>query len=96
MSEEKLCQNCPQSNDCQRVYQVLGNTKGPSIAGAALCAFVVPVLVFAVSMGIFDRLLSGRVEGDGLRTAVSFSFALAATLAAILLLRLVRSWGRGR
>ena len=94
MSEEKFCQSCPQSNDCQRAYQMLGNAKGPSIAGKVLCAFVLPILVFAVSVGIFDRVLSGM--GYGFRTAVGFFLALAVTLAAILLLRLVRTWAAGR
>jgi hypothetical protein len=78
MEQQKLCHGCSHAHDCQRVYEQLGRTGGPSVAGRALLAFVLPVLVFVTSLTLFRWLLEGRL-GQQRQLLISLVSALIAT-----------------
>ena len=76
MAEQKFCQDCDQKRDCQEVYQQLGNVKGPSVVSKAVLAFLLPLVVFIVSLAIFEEILAEAVNTKELRTVVSFLVAV--------------------
>ena len=85
MAEQDFCHTCNQKHDCQKVYQHLGDIEGPSLVVKVLLAFLLPLVVFIVSLAIFERILGGAVNSAAARTVVSFLLALLATFMCILI-----------
>ena len=89
MVQEKFCEGCDQSNKCKEIYGKLGNVKGPSIALKVIVAFLLPLVVFIVSLAVFERFFTGSIDTEGLRTAVGFLAALAVTLVFIFIVKVI-------
>jgi len=97
MTQEQLCQECNQRRDCQKVYQQLGNVKGPSVVKKVIQAFLVPLVVFIASLAVFEKVLSGVVSTEQAQTALSFVSALLLTLVCILVTRAInRQFGQDK
>lgn len=89
MAEQKFCQGCNKKDDCQKVYQQLGNVKGPSFVSQVIIAFLLPVVVFIVSLAVFEKIFTGAVNGKELRTVLSFLMALLMTFVCILIVQVI-------
>jgi len=89
MAEEKFCQDCGQKHDCQKVYQQLGDIKGPSVVVKVLVAFMLPLVVFIVTLAIFNKILSGFEMTADLQTVFSLAASLLVTFICILIVRVV-------
>ena len=76
MSENDNCSGCPQNHDCKSMYQALGNAEGSYVAIRSVAAFLVPILIFALGLAVFDKLLEARVTGSNSRTMISAILAL--------------------
>ncbi len=85
MTQSKFCRECDQKHHCQETYQQMGKAKGPSVTFKAIIAFLLPILTFIASLIIFEKILAKIVDIKQLRTALDFLFALAVTLAIILI-----------
>ena len=79
MAEQEFCKGCNQKHDCQEVYQQLGGSKGPSVVFKVIVAFLVPLLVFIVSLAVFEAVLADSITMKELRAAFSFLLALSVT-----------------
>ena len=90
MAEQKFCENCKQKHDCQRIYEQLGDIKGPSVVIKVIVAFLLPILVFIVSLAFSERILSGVESSERVKTALSFLLALLVTFVCILIVRVIR------
>jgi hypothetical protein len=88
----KLCDECGYRHGygrcCIDIYQQLGRTKGPSIVGKVLLAFVLPVLVFIGCMILIDYLLSAFMTQGGTKTAVVFLASITTTIVFVQLIRI--------
>jgi len=88
----KLCDKCGYRHGhghcCIDIYQQLGQTKGPSVAGRVLLAFVLPLLVFIGSLVLAEYLLSALMSEGGVKTPSAFLAALAATVIFVQLIRI--------
>lgn len=84
MGDEQFCERCSQRHDCRGIYGKLGNAEGPSLTLRVVLAFLMPILVFIVSLGVLEKGLGWVTERAALRTAASLSGAVVATLAWIL------------
>ncbi len=89
MSEEKFCSGCPQKHDCSKIYQQLGESKGPSIVGKVIVAFLLPIIVLILALALFDKILSQAVQNPNARTALSFGLAGLVAFCYIIIVRLV-------
>ena len=97
MGDEQFCERCSQRHDCREVYGKLGNAEGPSLTLRVVVAFLMPILVFIVSLGGFEKGLGWVIERAALRTAASLSGAVIVTLAWILTVRAIdRRLGKRR
>ncbi|MEJ2701278.1 MAG: SoxR reducing system RseC family protein [Sedimentisphaerales bacterium] len=61
------------------IYEQLGRTKGPSIVGKVLLAFVLPLLLFIGSLIVAEYLLSGLKAADAVKALLAFTAAVVAT-----------------
>jgi hypothetical protein len=89
MAELKPCQECDQKHKCQDIYQQLGKAQGPSVAFKAVVAFLLPLLIFIVSLAVFERILARTTDVKGLRIALDFLLALLVTLATMLIIKVI-------
>ncbi len=87
--ETNNCSGCDHKDRCGHVYETLGRSKGPNVAWKVILAFLMPILVFILSLAGANRLLQNRFEGKAL-IAAAFLAALTVTLAAVVLVRQVR------
>ena len=89
MDEKKFCDNCMQKHGCQSIYRQLGDVEGPSVVIKVIVAFLLPLLVFIVSLAIFDKILSGFEMTADLQTVFSVAASLLITFICILIVRVV-------
>jgi len=85
MEQQKFCQECNQRHQCQEVYQQLGKAQGPSVAFKAIVAFLLPILVFIVTLAVSEKILAKIIDIKQLRIALDFLLALSVTLVIILI-----------
>ncbi len=90
MDEQEFCHTCKQKNDCRNVYRKLGNTESPPVTSKVILAFLLPLLVFIVSLGISERILTSVINAGHILAALSFLLALLFTFACIVLTRMIR------
>ena len=97
MVQQESCQGCHQKDDCQKLYEQLTNAKGPSVTVKVVLAFLLPLVVFIVSLAVFEKILDGSFAGGQSRAAVAFALALLATLACIFIVKFInRHFGQNR
>jgi DMSO/TMAO reductase YedYZ heme-binding membrane subunit len=89
MTEQEFCQDCNQKHDCQKIYEQLGNLKGPSVVFKVIVAFLLPVLVFIVSLAVFEEIFAKTINTEQLQTLLSFLIALLITFACILIVQAI-------
>ncbi|UCC97497.1 MAG: hypothetical protein JSW66_16845 [Phycisphaerales bacterium] len=95
MAEQDLCPTCIQKHDCQKVYRELGSSRGPSVAVKVSLAFLLPLVVFIVTLAVFQKIFAE--EAEPVKTAFGLAMALVSTLACILVVRAIsRRPGRDR
>ena len=90
MAEQKICHHCDQKHDCQKVYEQLGNVKGPSVVFKVIVAFLLPVVVFIVSLAVFEEIFTKAVNAKELQTLLSFLVAIFITLVCILIVQAIK------
>ena len=89
MDELKPCQECDQKHKCQEIYQQLGNAQGPSVAFKSVVAFLLPLLIFILSLAASEGILARTTDIRGLRIAIDFLLALSVTFAAMLIIKAI-------
>ena len=89
MSEKEFCSNCSQDHDCKSIYEHMGKTRGPSVAWKVFWVFLFPILVFIVSLCVFERSLAESITGEIPRGAVSFLIALGISFICVTVMSLV-------
>ena len=68
----------------------MGDSPGPSVALKAILAFLLPLMVFIVSLAVFKRVLAGAIATEQMQTALSFVLALLATFICVLITRVIK------
>ena len=91
MMSMKLCNQCGYRHNrgrcCIDIYQQLGKTKGPSVVGKVLLAFIVPLLVFIASLISAAYILSIFIAEEGTNSFLAFLIALAVTVIIVQVIR---------
>ena len=89
MAQQKFCQECTQKHDCQKVYQQLGDHKGPSVVIKVIVAFLLPLVVFIASLAAFEEIFAGAINIQPLQTILSFLLALLVTFVCISIVTMI-------
>jgi hypothetical protein len=90
MAEQKICEDCNQKHDCRRIYEQLGDVEGPSVVIKVIVAFLLPLVVFIVSLAVFQEIFVRAISSQGLQAALSLLTALVVTFICILIVRVIR------
>jgi uncharacterized membrane protein len=102
MVQKDFCQNCRQKHDCREVYRRMGNATCPSILLKAITAFLLPLIVFIVSLAVFDKIFtragesifsisqnSNLTNAQKLQTVIGFLMALLITFICVSITRTI-------
>jgi len=89
MSEQEFCDNCNQKHNCGSIYHQLGNIKGPSVVAKVVIAFLLPLLVFIISLAIFEEIFVKTINNQLIQTALSMVSALLVTFSCILIVKVI-------
>ena len=89
MASQKFCKDCIQKHDCRSIYEQLGNDSSPSVALKAVLAFLLPLMVFIVSLAVFERVLAGVINAERMQTVLGFVLALLVTFVCVLITRVI-------
>lgn len=89
MVYQEFCRDCERRDKCQDVYKQLGRAKGVPIVCKAVIAFLLPIVVFIVSLMVCDKILAGITDTKGQRTLFSFLLALSVTFGCILVIKVI-------
>jgi len=92
MASHRFCQDCIQKHDCQRIYEQLGDSPGPSVTLKVIFAFLLPLIVFIVSLAVFERVLARAINIEEVQIALSFLLALLATFVYVLIARVINRY----
>jgi len=87
MDKQDFCHSCGHKDSCQEIYSKLGNEKGPSVLAAVLAAFLLPVLVFIVSLAAVKYAIARLVSGEELQTGLSVAAASVVAFLSVLAVR---------
>ncbi len=89
MHENDNCSGCAQDHDCKSMYQQLGSADGSFVAIRSIAAFLVPIMIFALGLAVFDKLIDEKIAGNNARTMISAFLALLLCSIYIMALRLI-------
>jgi ABC-type spermidine/putrescine transport system permease subunit I len=102
MIQQEFCQNCRKKHDCQEVYRRLGNAACPSILLKTIIAFLLPLVVFIVSLAVLDKIFAATggdvlsfshgndaTNAQKMQTVVSLLIALLITSICVLITRVI-------
>ena len=89
MVSGSFCKDCFQKHDCRSAYEQLGKSSGESIMLKVTLAFLLPLIVFIVSLAISERVLAGVTNIEKLQTVFSLLPALLATFICIFIIRMI-------
>jgi hypothetical protein len=67
----------------------MGDSSGESVTFKVILAFLLPLIVFIVSLVVSDRLLTGAVKADGLKIVLSLLLALLMTSVYVFITRVL-------
>lgn len=80
MIKENICQECSQKDSCKQTFEKLGDTRGLSVTVRSILAFLLPLIIFIATLGVFEKTFSKNLNNKQLQTGVGFLLALAVTL----------------
>ena len=97
MESQRFCQDCIQEHDCKRIYEQLGDSPGKSVTLKVILAFLLPLIVFIVSLAVSDIVFTGVIKAEGLQMALSLLLALLVTFVCVLITRvMIKQHGLGK
>jgi len=88
VAHSEFCEGCSQAHDCKKVYEQLGQSKGSSVALGVVVAFLLPIVVFVVTLGVSGQLLANAVA-QKYQTPAAFVSALFVTASVMLTVSLI-------
>jgi hypothetical protein len=90
MAEQNYCQNCYQKHDCQKVYRQPGKAQGDPITFKIIVAFLLPLVVFIVSLAVFEAIFSKALNKELLQAVLSLLSAFLTTAACVSITKIIR------
>jgi uncharacterized protein YqhQ len=85
---DENCNNCPNSHRCSEVYEKIGNSNCKPVAKSVVIAFLLPIVVFIVSVAVCKELLAAIFSSEIISSSVSLLLGLIITAGCVYVMRL--------
>ena len=96
MDNQKTCKGCSHEHDCQTIYRKLADLQGTSVVFKVCRAFLLPILIFIISLAAFEHALEKMIivkmpygSAIWLQTILGFVFALSVTFVVVLVTKVI-------
>jgi hypothetical protein len=89
MDKQKTCKGCTYEHSCQDVYKKLTDFHGAPVVLRVCHAFLLPVLVFIISLVFLERILTRTINSVWLQIMLGFLLALSMTFVVMLITRVI-------
>jgi hypothetical protein len=92
MNQENFCKDCHQKHDCQEGCNRLNDSKCPHFVWKSIAAFLLPILIFIISLAVFEKAFSRNDFlhiSQKLRVFFGFVAALLSTIICMLIVKLL-------
>jgi hypothetical protein len=89
MVNQKTCKGCGHEHDCKAIYQKLADLQGTSVVLKVSIAFLLPILVFIISLAAFELTLTSIINTIWLQITLGFLFALSVTFVVVLVTKVI-------
>lgn len=88
--DQQQCRSCAMKDRCSQVYQTLGESKVPNVLGKVVLAFLLPLILFIISVVAAERLLTDRLINPAAGSLISFVAAAAVVTIYLIILKIWR------
>ena len=78
--DPQKCSHCSKPNDCKTAYEQAGSVEGPSVAGGAITAFLVPIVVFIIAYMGFEKLFAQSFASERMLSVAGFLSSIVISL----------------
>ncbi len=96
----RRAKGCGHEHNCQSIYRKLAGLRGTSVVLKVSLAFLLPILVFIISLAAFERTLGKMIivkmpygSAIWLQTILGFVFALSVTFVVMLVIIVINICG---
>jgi len=89
MAPQRFCQDCNQKHDRQSVYEQLGNTAEASVTIKVVLAFLLPLIIFIITLAVSERVFARTIDIEKLQIILSLLTALLATFVCIFIIKVI-------
>ncbi len=90
MPQTENCDLCSHKHNCSDVYEHLSKAKGPGVGFRVFIAFFVPIVVFIISLTVFEKISVDIAISENLKTAMTLLLSLTVTTLVMLVIKLVK------
>ena len=87
MDNTKNCSGCVDSDRCQAAYENAGKSKCPPVAGKVFLVFLLPIIIFIITLGLSERYLGNISKNQDINTATGVLLAISASMIYIFVVR---------
>lgn len=87
---DQNCKKCPHGNKCSEVYRKIGESGCQPVTTSVSIAFLLPLVVFIVSVVIFNEYCSGYFDNKTYDSLASLAVGVFAAGISVFIARLVR------
>ena len=92
MALQTFCNNCIQEHSCRSIYEKMGDASGAPVTLKVILAFLLPLIVFIISLAVFEKVFTDAIYSERVRTAVGFLLAFLVALTCIIIIRVIRKY----
>ncbi|HBG28474.1 MAG: hypothetical protein A2Y10_10760 [Planctomycetes bacterium GWF2_41_51] len=88
--DQQQCQSCSMKDHCSQVYKTLGESKIPNVLTKVILAFLLPLILFILTIVAAERLLTEKLINEAAINLISFAAAAAVIFLYLIILKIWR------
>ncbi|OHB58181.1 MAG: hypothetical protein A2Y12_07930 [Planctomycetes bacterium GWF2_42_9] len=92
--DQQQCQSCGMKDHCQEVYKKLGECKSPSVLTKVISAFLLPLILFIISIVLGQKFLLETLKSERKADLAAFAAAIVVVFMYLLALKVINIWRR--
>ena len=90
MEDKDFCKKCNKKHSCRDVYEKIGKSNSPPVTVNVIKAFVLPVILFIISVVLLDDWVSNITNNHKLQIVLQIVLAVLITSLVIILTKILK------
>ncbi|MEN6384293.1 MAG: SoxR reducing system RseC family protein [Phycisphaerales bacterium] len=89
--DQQQCQSCGMRNSCKEAYKKLGESEAPNVLTKVILAFLLPLILFILSIVMGERLLIEKLKSEKSANLAAFAAAVIMVFLYLLVIKIFNS-----